>query len=325
MELDSHTDTMVLGRNCTVLSYTDREYDVSPYSETYESIKGVPIVTGATSWTYETTGLTYILVFHEALWMGDSLDNSLVNPNQLWNFGIAVQDNPFDTTQMHISTEDRSILIPLKSEGTTVYMNTRMPSNLGLQTCPHIIMASKVPWDPRAVSFPQPTRLVEEGKLAQRDNQIKSERAYFHDDFVTSDFEINDMSRLTERLIAEVNVTEVPGVDVPSQRTFGSRTCLLWPIQWLPSAAGDSLRRFIHDYGQPERLTFDRLQEQCGKKTEFMKNVRQYSVDYHITEPERPNHNFSERVIREIRKKWFQIMVKKKVPRRLWDYGLRWV
>ena len=56
-----------------------------------------------------------------------------------------------------------------------------------------------------------------------------------------------------------------------------------------------------------------------------MKNVRQYSVDYHITEPKRPNHNFAENVVRKIRKKWFRIIVKKKVPRRLWDYGLRWV
>lgn len=91
------------------------------------------------------------------------------------------------------------------------------------------------------------------------------------------------------------------------------------------SAAGDGLRQFIHDFGRPERLTFDGSQEQCGRKTEFMKNIRQYSVDYHVTEPERPNHNFAESVIREIRKKWFRIMVKKRVPRRLWDYGLRWV
>jgi hypothetical protein len=49
------------------------------------------------------------------------------------------------------------------------------------------------------------------------------------------------------------------------------------------SAAGDGLRQFIHDFGRPERLTFNGSQEQCGKKTEFMKNVRQYSVDYHIT------------------------------------------
>ena len=85
MELDSHADTVVLGQNCVILSYTGCKCDVSPYSETYEYIKGVPIVSSTTAWTCETTGLTYILVFvfNEALWMGDSLDHSLVNPNQL--------------------------------------------------------------------------------------------------------------------------------------------------------------------------------------------------------------------------------------------------
>ena len=75
------------------------------------------------------------------------------------------------------------------------------------------------------MSFPEPTRLVEEGKLAQRVNQVKSERAFFHDVFLTTDFDIYDMSRLTERLIAEVNVTEVPDIDddVPSRRTFISK------------------------------------------------------------------------------------------------------
>jgi Reverse transcriptase (RNA-dependent DNA polymerase) len=91
------------------------------------------------------------------------------------------------------------------------------------------------------------------------------------------------------------------------------------------SHAGEGLRQFVQDFGRPERLTFDGSREQCGKKTEFMKNVRKYDIDYHITEPDRPNHNFAEGVIREIRKKWLRVMVKKRVPQRLWDYGLRWV
>ena len=91
------------------------------------------------------------------------------------------------------------------------------------------------------------------------------------------------------------------------------------------SEAGDALRQFINEYGRPEKLTFDGSQEQCGRKTEFMTNVRKYAIDHHITEPYRPNHNFAEGVIREIRKKWFRVMVQKNVPQRLWDYGLQWV
>ncbi|KAI2498409.1 Reverse transcriptase (RNA-dependent DNA polymerase) [Fragilaria crotonensis] len=91
------------------------------------------------------------------------------------------------------------------------------------------------------------------------------------------------------------------------------------------SSAGESLRRFIHEYGRPEKLTFDGSQEQCGRKTQFMANVRKYAIDYHVTEPYRPNHNFAEGVICEIRKKWFRVMVRKNLPKKLWDFGLQWV
>jgi hypothetical protein len=83
LELDSHADTIVLGRNCIVLAHTGRECDVSPYTDSYESIKGVSIVTGATAWTSQVTGETCILVFNEALWMGEVLEHSLLNPNQM--------------------------------------------------------------------------------------------------------------------------------------------------------------------------------------------------------------------------------------------------
>ena len=71
LELDSHADTIVLGSNCIILSHTGRECDVSPYTEAYNAITDVPIVTGATAWTCPETGDTLILVFHESLWMGD--------------------------------------------------------------------------------------------------------------------------------------------------------------------------------------------------------------------------------------------------------------
>ena len=59
-ELDLHADTVVLGRSCIILTYTGRECDVSPYSETYEFIKGAPIVMCPTR---EVTLCFFISVF----------------------------------------------------------------------------------------------------------------------------------------------------------------------------------------------------------------------------------------------------------------------
>ena len=37
------------------------------------------------------------------------------------------------------------------------------------------------------------------------------------------------------------------------------------------------------------------------------------------------NQNPAEGVIGELRRKWYRIMVRKRIPKQLWDYGLRWV
>ena len=46
---------------------------------------------------------------------------------------------------------------------------------------------------------------------------------------------------------------------------------------------------------------------------------------YHVFGPRRANENPAEGGIREVKKRWYRIMSKKKVPKRLWDYGLIWV
>ena len=88
---------------------------------------------------------------------------------------------------------------------------------------------------------------------------------------------------------------------------------------------GQTLLNFVHDYGAPEHLTFDGAQVQVGKNTLFQKTLRKHHIDYHGSSPRRPNENPTEGFIREIRRRWHRIMVRKKVPKRLWDYLLIWI
>jgi hypothetical protein len=169
MELDSHADTVVLGNNCLVLNYTNRECDVAPYTDTYQAISNVPIVTGATAYTSPTTGDTFILVFHEALWMGPHLDHSLINPNQLRNYGLTVQDNPFSSTETHIATEDNAFILPLFTMGTTLYFDSHTPTDHELHTCQHIHFTSSTPWDPHHIQFPPPSHRVEISAMRTND------------------------------------------------------------------------------------------------------------------------------------------------------------
>jgi hypothetical protein len=67
LELDSHADTIVCGSNCTIIHFTGKECDVSPYTDTYEAIKSVPIVQAATAYDNPETGETTILILNEAI------------------------------------------------------------------------------------------------------------------------------------------------------------------------------------------------------------------------------------------------------------------
>jgi hypothetical protein len=66
----------------------------------------VPIVTAATAWQSPHTGQLYILIFNEAIWMGDQMTHSLLNPNQLCHYGTRVQDDPTSPYPLSIVTED---------------------------------------------------------------------------------------------------------------------------------------------------------------------------------------------------------------------------
>ena len=442
-EMDSHADTVVCGSNCIVLHYTNRVCDVTPFTDKFEAISSVPIATCATAYTCQQTGETYILVFHEALWMGDTMSHTLVNPNQMRYYGTVVQDNPFDPQQLHLRSQEHDVIIPMQATGTIVGFDSRTPTQEELQTCLHIELTSPHPWNPHDVQFPEPVHRVEEemlygvGATGSRGLRLMSaadsqNRSAFgvsltdfkmdSDEFVEAGFKdtIFDVATFASKLASSVTYADIPNqktsvsqvdiVDVPERKTFvsgdrhsavsaeelsdrwgvgllrakqtlkvttqkGIRSALLplsrryradrifdkrvLPGKWFTdtmdgrcksldgnryaqvftnkqgfveaypmekkSQAGQSLRTFVNEFGIPGHLTFDGSKEQTGKKTEFMSNVRKYDIHWHVTEPERHNQNYAERVIGELRKKWFRIMVRKNVPSRLWDYGFRWV
>ncbi|KAI2511644.1 hypothetical protein MHU86_2710 [Fragilaria crotonensis] len=93
-ELDSHADTCVAGRNTLLVSDEGRQVTVHPYSGEYKPIPDVSIATVATLWIHPTDGQPYILIINEALYFGDRVDVTLLNPNQLRANGVTVEDVP---------------------------------------------------------------------------------------------------------------------------------------------------------------------------------------------------------------------------------------
>jgi len=230
IELDSHADTIVFGKNCVVLAFTGRECDVAPYTDTYDSIKSVPIAKAGTAWTSPESGTTFILVFNEGLWMGDKMEHTLVNPNQMRLFGITVQDNPVCESPLYLTTEDGDFVLPLQMKGTNVMAITRTPTAQELHDCTHIILSSEHPWDPHRVKFPESSRTVQEEIEMQRSiGGVRVSRVGVIWEETTneklSEAEIFDMDGVLNRLISSVKISkvEVQVQDVPAARPFESK------------------------------------------------------------------------------------------------------
>ena len=415
IELDSHADTIVAGANCVILNYTGRECDVAPYSDAYDSIQNVPIVTAATAWQSKNTGQTYILVFHEALWMGSSMNNTLINPNQLRHFGISVQDNPVSRKPLYIMTEDNDFSMELRMKGTIAMANTFTPNTDELNDCPHIILSSPHQWDPQNVTFDNNSITFEDEMNSIRGISsivTHMQDGNLHDLAIISQRIISSTSSLVATSDKTLNKSslDIGTADLPYPNTFQSkgrhtdvtasdlseRWCIsitqatatlknttqkflrsaILPLarryradrmyhrktlkgEWSTdtmdarcksldgnlyaqvfankgyfakvypmdkkSKCGEALKTFCREFGVPESLTFDGSKEQTGKNTLFMKQIRSNNIKHHVIEPEFHQQNPAEGVIRELRKKWFRIMVRKRVPRKLWDYGYKWV
>ena len=165
LEADTHADTCVAGRNCVPLHFTDRTCDVQPYSNEYQPVTGVPIVTAATGYT-TSSGRNFILIMHETLWM-PQLEHSLFNPNQFRHFGTLVQDNPYADTPMLVTSLGGDFVACLQTKGTDIFLKTWAPSDDDLQRYPHIQLSSDLPWNPRAIELPNITPIQQEALEAR--------------------------------------------------------------------------------------------------------------------------------------------------------------
>jgi len=152
MELDSHGDTFVTGRNCLLLQYSEQICDLMPYTDDYEAKTTVAFGQIATGYT-TANGKRFILIVNEAIVMPE-LENSLANPNQFCDFGIEVQDNPYSKDPMTIRCPEQPFVDCLKSMGTTIFVDTWTPTQTDLDDFPHVVLTSPSPWNPEDVKFP---------------------------------------------------------------------------------------------------------------------------------------------------------------------------
>jgi len=158
-ELDSHANTCVAGSNCLVTEYTGETVSVSAFSKSHDLIHEVPIVKALTAYDDPRTGVTYILVLGQALFLGDDVESTLLCPNQLRYNGIIVDDTPIHLSPINqpsthsIYFPDEDIRLQLSLKGCISYFHSRIPTNEEIESCKWITLTSDEPWDPHSLHF----------------------------------------------------------------------------------------------------------------------------------------------------------------------------
>jgi uncharacterized protein YbaR (Trm112 family) len=157
-ELDSHADTCVAGPNCVIVEYSDQVTNVSAFTNELDTLQDVPIVTVATALDNPDVS-TVILILHQALYLGDKIENTLLCPNQMRCYRIDVDDVPVylapinkPSTHATYTTKD-DFNIPLSLNGVISYFQTRTPTHQELETCKWIILRDPNTWEPHSENF----------------------------------------------------------------------------------------------------------------------------------------------------------------------------
>ena len=162
MELDTHADTTVLGKSCLLIQDFDRTVSVSGW-DTTTGARDCPTVTGVVAYDHPYTGQTYMLVFHQAIYL-ESMENHLVCPMQCRVAGVTIHDCPKlfvkdPTEESHAIVIDadpyqpeEKLIIPLQLQGVSSVFQVRTPSWAEFEDddIPRIEMTAQAPeWDPQ--------------------------------------------------------------------------------------------------------------------------------------------------------------------------------
>jgi hypothetical protein len=205
---------------------------VLPHAEACEAIKSVPIVQAATACQNPEVGVTTIQASNAAIWMGDEMDHTLVNPDQLWACGLTV-DDPFSDAPIFIAMEGHEFVLPLLSKGTMLGASMRTPPCTESQSCQHVTLLSEHKWDPQSVRFPEASRAVEE-EVSRSVGAVRTQGEDFDSDSKDDDAKVHllILGDLLQRLITSVKVMSIPRRvsqvaaethDVPQLKTFQSK------------------------------------------------------------------------------------------------------
>ena len=155
-ELDSHADSLVVGRYSKILEDMGRKAMVSGFTSDLGKPITVPVVNAAVAYDCEVTGNTHILVICNALYF-QSMEENLIPPFMMRLAGVEVDECPKFLSKKP-SERNHSMLFPeaevrilFQLDGIISYVPTRLPTNRELKDAEgsYLMLTPNMPtWDP---------------------------------------------------------------------------------------------------------------------------------------------------------------------------------
>jgi hypothetical protein len=167
MELDTHADTTVLGKNCLLIQDFGKAVSVSGWNASAGSTECL-IVSGVVAYDHPHMGVTYMLIWHHTIYL-DTMDNHLICPMQCRVQGVTIHDTPKifaknPTNHSHAIVvldpvdPKNDLVIPLELVGVTSVFSVRTQTRQEFEDDdnPRIVMTGEAPdWDPHNSDWSQ--------------------------------------------------------------------------------------------------------------------------------------------------------------------------
>jgi hypothetical protein len=152
-----------LGKNSYLVADTGAFVNVDGFVSALGTIRRVRICTLAIAYDCPIDFITYILFYHQALYIPE-MEHNLLSPFQMRQYDVTIQDTPLQhlepadrTPSAHSIIVDR-LHIPLTLNGIMLGFASTKPTfaevtDYSGATCTHVQMTSDAPWDPQSLDF----------------------------------------------------------------------------------------------------------------------------------------------------------------------------
>jgi len=162
VEVDSHADTCCAGATFKMITDTGCTADVEGFHGNLGKLEGIPIGACYTAIDHPILQETIIGVYHQCLYFGSQMEESLINLNQLCANGLVVDTCPKQYSKgksLHgIYHEEDDLYIPFRMHACTSYFSSQLPTQKEIAECRQIVFTLEEPWDLYSQTFTMPEK-----------------------------------------------------------------------------------------------------------------------------------------------------------------------